>query len=257
MKQISLFLLSLILILPASAEGNTSQKELLSAELALPAVSIETLLYSDICHGPGLAEATRRLGLTLSTEKLELLDKEAVMRGANTRLLLTLAAMEPGVEDLSGSDWEYWLHHKISVIKEGLGPYEYASPPSLVFEGGQTVVQLSSATSRGTWALLRLFAQDHTYQVTVNLTSELADRYQEAFGEIGFSDAAPMDVTPFLIHPFTVNLSGRGYFDHRYPLWTMVWILTRRWSTTLGVSIRCRTTATMATISGYHLARPL
>lgn len=207
-----------IILLILLTESIVAQAEVSTSELKLPVISSSTLLYSDTWHGSRLVEASNLLGISPSLNKLGVLDSEAVIYGANTRTLLTLVAMKPDIQNISNEEWTQWINKRISSIRQGLGPYRYDSPPTLVLQDGDKVVLDFQTTTIGTWALLYLLAQEsRNTQELEKKATEFAERYQNAFGNLILREVEIASITPFLVHPYAVQLTGRGYFDHRYP----------------------------------------
>ena len=190
-----------------------------TAELSLPEISSETLLFSDSWYGSQLLVASNKLGISISNSKLDYLNDRAAIDSINTRLILTLVAINPNISEASDEEWGKWVVATISQIKQGLGPYDFSTPPLLSFDNNENFSLNFETTSIGAWVLINYCAQGKTVEDAQSCVQKIASLYNQAFGDPSFVHTETA-TDPFLVHPYSGQNSGRGFFDHKYPTCT-------------------------------------
>lgn len=202
--------LSLVLVALVSISGRIS-----ATVPELQQISPEAVLYSGSWHGERIAEAVNLLEVTMSDEQIDYLDQQAAIRGVNTRVLLTFAALNPNILSVEGDTWFKWVDGQITSLRSGLGPFPEVAP-ELGLQDGRKIQLDPNSIALGTWSLLQTLAANNTLAEPATDLGRFIQLYESAFGPLETGHKAE-NVTPFLIHPFFATLKGRGYFDHRYP----------------------------------------
>ena len=192
----------------SSAAGGAALDMLLDG-LGLPATM---LMYSGDWYGARLEAAAKALGLSLSSEQLDILEAVAVSRGVNTRWLLALAsAKRATVQTLTSEDWAKWLYLEAWRARTALAGTDGATP----FRDGTTLS--STSDTEPARALLLSLSAGTTPAGAEGAVAAFVEAYAGGFGDPAMDEAQPAATTPFLYQPSTVPLTGRGYFDHAFP----------------------------------------
>ncbi|HNT54966.1 MAG TPA: M23 family metallopeptidase, partial [Anaerolineaceae bacterium] len=176
------------------------------------------LLYSADCYGDQLRQAADGLGLTLSDEQLAVLADVAALKAVNSRLLLAVARIKAApTRQAELQQWTNWLYLEAGRIRSALGPFTGTDETVVAFADDRVLAFQAAPPNPGYWALVMMFAGGRSLAQTRAQIDALLAVYQDQFGSPLQDEAQPAAENPILHRPYTAGLTGRGYYDHRYP----------------------------------------
>lgn len=203
---------------PGRSSADAAAAPELAQALRAPDLPDTLLLFSAGWFGDRLRQAAGRLGLGLNDEQFKALESMAATQSVNTRLLLTIAAVQDAPRRYpTQQDWIRWLYLETSRIRAALGPFAAQDVQMIVFRDGRSAAMRPGKSNPALWALTTIFGPGRTLAETQRALDRFLRIYADHFGDPVVDEARAAVTTPFLYKPYAVELTGRGYYDHTYP----------------------------------------